>query len=150
MKFAIFLRTSFLQNSLSSYLLDLGVKGVQNKKSVRLPAIINTTFRRKKVFAAAKIQKQPPLLFCKRRPETLLLERCSSIAKLLRTSILKNICERLLLKISISVTNSEEVVQSFLLKKFSDFAKFRESLFLIKLQAWDSSTGVFLWILGNF
>ena len=42
--------------------------------------------------------------FSWRTPATL-LERGSSIAKILRTPILKNICERLLLKISFSVTN---------------------------------------------
>ena len=46
-----------------------------------------------------------------RKPATLLLERGSSIAKFLRTPILKNICEMMLLKISISVTNLEAVVQ---------------------------------------
>ena len=46
-------------------------------------------------------------MFCKRRSVTLLLERGSIInAKFLRTLILKNICERLLVKISISVTRS--------------------------------------------
>ena len=58
-------------------------------------------------FAATKIQKQAPQVFCKRRSVTLLLERGSIInAKFLRTLILKNICERLLVKISISVTRS--------------------------------------------
>ena len=51
-------------------------------------------------------------MFRKRRSVTLLLERGSIItAKFLRTLILKNICERLLVKISISVTNSETVAQ---------------------------------------
>ena len=46
-------------------------------------------------------------MFCKRRSVTLLLERGSIInTKFLRTLILKNICERLLVKISISVTRS--------------------------------------------
>ena len=58
----------------------------------------------KKVFAAVKIQKQPPQVFCKRTPATL-LKRGFRIAKFLRTFISKNICERLLLKITISVTN---------------------------------------------
>ena len=65
----------------------------------------------KNVFAATKNQKQPPQVFCKRRSATLLLEGGSIIGKLLRVLILKNICERLLLKISISVTNSEAIAQ---------------------------------------
>ena len=86
------------------------------QKPVRLSAI-NTIFICKKVSAATKIQKQPPQVFCKRMSATLLLERGSSIAKFLRTPILKNICERLLLKISISVTNSEAAVQKCSVKK---------------------------------
>ena len=73
------------------------------RKPVRLSAINK--------FAATKIQKQPPQVFCKRRPANLLLEKVSSIAKFLRTLILKNICEQLLLKISISQINPETVVQ---------------------------------------
>ena len=46
-----------------------------------------------------KIQKQPQQVFFKRRLATL-LKKGSSIAKFLRTPILKSICERLLLKIS--------------------------------------------------
>ena len=49
--------------------------------------------------------------------EGLLLERGSGIAKFLRTLILKNICKRLLLKISISVINLEAVVQRGSVKK---------------------------------
>ena len=41
----------------------------------------------------------------------------SSIVKFLRAPILENICERLLRKISISVTNSEAVVQRCSVKK---------------------------------
>ena len=80
------------------------------QKPVQLSAI-NTIFSCEKVFAATKIQKQPPQVFCKRRSATLLLERRSSISKFLRTLILKNICKRLLLKITISVKNSEAVVR---------------------------------------
>ena len=57
-------------------------------------------------------------MFCKRRSVTLLLERGSIItAKFLRALILKNICERLLVKIGISVTNSEAVAQRSSVKK---------------------------------
>ena len=57
-------------------------------------------------------------MLCKRRSVTLLLERGSTVtAKFLRTLILKNICERLLVKISISVTNSEAVPQKSSVKK---------------------------------
>ena len=57
-------------------------------------------------------------MLCKRRSVTLLLERGSIInAKFLRTIILKNICEWLLVKISISVTNSEAVAQRSSVKK---------------------------------
>ena len=73
------------------------------QKPVRLPAI-NIKFSWKKVFAATKIQEQPPYVFCKGRPATL-FERGSSITKFLRTSILKNTCDRLLQRISTSVTN---------------------------------------------
>ena len=52
-------------------------------------------------------------MFCRRRSVTLLLQRDFVItAKFLRTLILKNICERLLVKISISVTNSESAAQA--------------------------------------
>ena len=67
---------------------------------------------------------------CSAKPATL-LERGSSIAKFSRP-ILKNILERLPLKISIS-QDSQEITCA------------RVSL-LIKLQVWDSGTGVFLWI----
>ena len=56
-------------------------------------------------------------MFCKRRSATLLLEIGSSIAKFLKPPILRNNCERLLLEISISVTNSEAVVQRCSVKK---------------------------------
>ena len=86
------------------------------QKPVQLSAI-NTIFSCEKVFTATKIQKQPPQVLCKRRSATLLLERRSSIAKFLRTIILKNICNRLLLKITISVKNSEAVVRKCSVKK---------------------------------
>ena len=54
----------------------------------------------------------------KKRSVALLLERGFIItAKILRTHILKKICERLLVKISISVTNSESVAQRSSMKK---------------------------------
>ena len=54
----------------------------------------------------------------KKKGVTLLLERGFIItAKILRTHILKKICERLLVKISISVTNSESVAQRSSIKK---------------------------------
>ena len=94
---------------------------------------------------------------CSVKGPATLLERGSSIAKFLRTSILKNICEQLLLKIRISVTNSEAVLQRCSVKKgaLRHFAKLTgkylcQNLFLIKLQAWDSGAGVFLWILWKF
>ena len=115
---------------------------------MRLSAI-NTIFSCKKVFAATKIQKQPPSVFCKRRPATLLLERGSSIAKFLRAPTLKNICEGLLLKISISVASLQAVVQRCFCKKGvpRNFAKFTgkqlcQSLFLNKvagLRLWHRS-----------
>ena len=82
-------------------------------------------------------------MFCKGRSVTLLLERGSIItAKFLRTLTLKNTCERLLVKISMSVTNSEAVDQrSFVKKLFLEiFAKFTvrqlcQASYLIKLQA---------------
>ena len=74
--------------------------------------------QQKNVFAATKIQNQAPQLFCKRRSLPLLLERGSIITeKFLRTLILKNICERLLVKISILVTNSEAAAQRSSVKK---------------------------------
>ena len=117
-KFANFIRTPFLQNSFSGCFLKMNscFQRSPEQKQLRLSAI-NTIFSCKKVFAATKIQKQPPSVFCKRRSATFLLERGSSIAKFLRTLILKNICERLLLKISISVTNSEAVVQRSSIRK---------------------------------
>ena len=69
-------------------------------------AIISSKYQiqLKKSICSTKIQKQPPSAFCKRMPATL-LTRGSSRAKFLKASILKNICERLLLKINASVTN---------------------------------------------
>ena len=87
------------------------------QKPVRLSAI-NTIFSRRNVLDARKIQKQTPQVFCKRSHVTLLLERGSIIiVKFLRTLTLKNICERLLVKISISVRNSEVVAQRSSVKK---------------------------------
>ena len=85
-------------NSLTSYFSGLLSKHESNLEPVRLLAI----FSCKNKFAATKIQKQLSQVFCKRG---------SSITKFLKTLILNDICERLLLKISISLTNSEAVVQ---------------------------------------
>ena len=93
------------------------------QKPVRLSAI-NAIFSGKNKFAATKIQKQPPPVICKRRSANLLLEKVSSIAKFLRTLILKNICEQLLLKINISQINPETVVQRSSVKNvFSEISK---------------------------
>ena len=78
------------------------------EKLVRLSAI-NTRFSSKKVFAVGKITKQPPSLFC--RACNFIRKRLSNIAKFSRTLIFKNICKRLLLKISISMGNSEAIIQ---------------------------------------
>ena len=84
---------------------------------MRLSAI-KTIFSWKNVLAATKIQKQASYVFCRRRSVTLLLERDSIItAEFLRILILKNICKLLLVKISISVTNSEAVVQRSSVRK---------------------------------
>ena len=110
LKFAKFLRTPFFTEQLQWLLLRSRIKtnaNFSNTYQIQL----------KKVLAAAKIQKKPPQVFCKRKPANLLIERGSSIANVLRTLILKNICERLLLKISISVTNSEAFVQRCCVKK---------------------------------
>ena len=78
------------------------------QKLVRLSAI-NTIFSGKKVFDVSKITKQLPSLFC--RACNIIRKRLSNIAKFSRTLIFKNICKRLLLKISISVGNSEAIFQ---------------------------------------
>ena len=66
------------------------------RKAVRLLAI-KTIFSRKNAFAATKIQKQAPYVFCKRGSLTLLLERDSIIiAKCLRTLIWKKSMSRCL------------------------------------------------------
>ena len=87
-KFANFLSTLFLQNSFSGNFWGSTriFKEVPEQKLVRLSAI-NTTNKNKKVFAAAKFQKQPTLKGVKRRPATLLLERVSSIAKFLKRTL---------------------------------------------------------------
>ena len=54
---------------------------------------------------------------CSGKDVTLLLERGSSTATFLRTLNLKNICDRLLVKITISVTNSEAFAQRSSVKK---------------------------------
>ena len=71
----------------------------------------------------------------------------TSIAKLLRKLILKNICERLLLKISISLTNSKAGRPEVFCKKgvLRNFAKFTLNhlfrvSYLIKLLACDCGT----------
>ena len=82
--FPRFLRTPFLQNTSGRLLLS-------NTYKIQL----------KKEFTAAKIQKQLPQVFCKRRPTTLSkITPVFSIAKCLRIPIQKNICEWLPLKIS--------------------------------------------------
>ena len=88
-KFAKFLSASFFREHLQWMLqrLNLCFQRSPEQKPVQLSAI-NTKFCWKKVFAVAKIQKQPPQVFCKRRPATL-LERGSSIAKFLRTPFWK-------------------------------------------------------------
>ena len=86
------------------------------QKPVGLSAI-NTIISCKNKFPATKTQTEPTQVFCKRRSATLLLERGSGIAKFLSTLILENICVRLLLKISISLTNSEAVAQRSSVKK---------------------------------
>ena len=90
---------------------------------------------------------QPPQVFCKRRPVTLLLERGSIItAKFLRTLILKNICERLLVKISISVTNSEAVAQRSSVKKCSQkFCKIHSKTSVPEPLIFDKVAGLRLW-----
>ena len=57
---------------------------------MRLSAI-KTIFSRKNVFAATKIQKQAPWVFCKRRSVTLLLERGSIITAFFY-SVFNNTC----------------------------------------------------------
>ena len=68
-KFAKFLRTPFFTKEFQWLLLrfDSCFQRRSKQKPVQLSAII-TTFRWKKVFAAAKIQKQLPYMFSKRRP----------------------------------------------------------------------------------
>ena len=85
-------------NSLTGYFSGLLSKHESNLEPVRLLAI----FSCKNKLAATKIQKQLSQVFFKRG---------FSIAKFLKTLILNDIRERLLLKISISLTNSEAVVQ---------------------------------------
>ena len=96
------------KNSFSGYLWGLTrvFKGVQKKTGATVSN--KDHIQQKNVFAATKIQKQAPKVFCKRRSVTLLLEIGSIItAKFLRTFILKNI----------SVTNSEAVAQRSSVKK---------------------------------
>ena len=90
---------------------------------MRLSAI-NTIFSCKKVLAAKN--SKAATVGVERRSATLLLERGSSIAKFLRAPTLKNICEGLLLKISISVASLQAVVQRCFCKKGvpRNFAKF--------------------------
>ena len=99
--FAKFLRTPFLNRT----------PLVAASEPVRLSAI-NTIFSCKKV--PQKFRSSHRRCSVK---EGLLLERGPSTAKFLRALILKNICERLLLKISISVINSEAVAQRCSVKK---------------------------------
>ena len=85
-------------------------------------------------------------MFCKRRSVILKLEGGSSSAKFLITFILKNICERLFLKISISVTNSEAVFQRSFAKKgvLRNFAKFTVK-HLCQSLLFDKVAGLRLW-----
>ena len=68
MKFEKFLRTPFFTKEFQWLHLRFNpcFQRSSEQKPVRLSAI-NISFSWKKVFAAAKIQKQPPQVFCKRR-----------------------------------------------------------------------------------
>ena len=75
------------------------------QKPVRLSAKYQIPNSAEKTYLLPrKPRSNHPQIFWKRRPANL-LERGPSIAKFFRTPTLKNICERLLLKISFSVTN---------------------------------------------
>ena len=68
MKFEKFLRTPFFKKEFQW--LHLRFNSCFQRSSEQTPvrlSAINTRFSWKKVFAAAKIQKQPPQVFCKRR-----------------------------------------------------------------------------------
>ena len=98
-------KNSFFTEQLKRLLLGSSLCFQRSPEQKPVPlSVIKTKFSWKKVFAAAKIQKQPTQVFCKRGPATL-LERDSSIAKFLGATTLKNIFKRLLLKISIFLKN---------------------------------------------
>ena len=63
------------------------------------------------------MKKESLYLFWKRNSVTLLLERGSSTATFLKTLNLKNICDRLLVKITIPVTTSKAFSQRSSVKK---------------------------------
>ena len=109
-KICRFSRNTFFTKQLQRLLLSLNriFKGVQNKNLYHIQLQKRICCRKNSEAATVGV---------KRRPVTLLLERASTIAKFLRTTIMKNICERLLLKISMSVTNLEAVVQKCSVKK---------------------------------
>ena len=68
-KLAKFLKTPFLTEEFQWLLLTFNscFQRSSERKPLRLPAI-NTRFSWKKVSPAVKIQRQPPWVFCKRRP----------------------------------------------------------------------------------
>ena len=99
MKFEKFLRTPFFTKEFQWLLLRFNscFQRCSDQKPVRLSAI-NTRFNWKKVFAAAKIQKQPPHVFCKRRASRSSVFSCEYyeifknpyLEKYLWTAIFKN------------------------------------------------------------
>ena len=107
MNFSKFLRTPFFPKEFQWLLLrfDWCFQRSSKQQPVQLSAII-TKFRWKNVFAAAKLQKQPPYMSCKRRPITPSTNLFLWILWNFQEHLFfKNISERLLLKIRISVTN---------------------------------------------
>ena len=112
-KFAKFLKIPFFTEKFQWLLLMFNscFQRSSEQKSVRLSPK-NARFSWKKIFAVEKIQKQSPYVFCKRVCFPV------NVADFLRTPILKNICERLLLKISTSKTNLPKRGSSWILLSF--------------------------------
>ena len=112
-----FSKNTFLQNSFRGYFW--GLTRIFTKESrTKIGATASNKYHiqlQKSIYC--RKNSEETTVGVKRRPATLLLERGSSFAKFLRTLVLKNFCERLLLKISISVRNLEAVVQRCSVKK---------------------------------
>ena len=157
MKFANVLRTPFLQNSFSGYfwVLTRVFKGVQNTNRCDCQQWI--------LYSDAKMYLLPQK-FRSSHPRCSVKEVCNFIIRkrLEYCKVFKNTyfekhlwaaaSENQHLTDKFRSCRPEVFCKKGVLRNFAKFAvkHLCQSLLFNKLQAWDSGTGVFLWILWNF